>query len=174
MGPTLRREQILRAAERLLGRYGPAKMTIADVAREAEGGVGSVYLEFDSKHAIIEELSTCRYRAVLAAMREAAAKKGRYGERVTAVLDARTACFLELMDQGAHACDVVHCTSSAVQNAAARFREDEQALLVELLQSGVRAGQLSAPRPDAVARSILRAYACFAPPWLERMPRDEV
>ena len=120
MGPTWRREQILRAAERLLGRYGPAKTTIADVAREADIGVGTVYLEFPSKHAIIEELSTSRYRAMLAAMREAAAAN-RSTKTVRGVFDARTTCFLELLEKGAHACDLVHCMSPAVQAAQARF-----------------------------------------------------
>src|SRR4029079_9279854 len=67
-----RREQILSAADRLLRHYGPNKTTVADVAREAGIGVGSVYLEFPSKDALIEELSRARHRAVLAAMRAAA------------------------------------------------------------------------------------------------------
>src|SRR3954470_12265580 len=64
-----RREQILKAADRLLRHYGPHKTTVADVAREAGVGVGSVYLDFPSKDALVEELSRSRYRAVLDAMR---------------------------------------------------------------------------------------------------------
>src|SRR5262245_17349677 len=71
MGEVDRREQILEAADRLLRHYGPHKTTIADVAREANVGVGTVYLEFCSKEALIEELSQTRHRAVLDAMRAA-------------------------------------------------------------------------------------------------------
>jgi len=69
MSEAARREQILQAAERLLQHYGPQKTTVADVAREAGIGVGSVYLEFPSKEAIVEALSRARYEAVLEAMR---------------------------------------------------------------------------------------------------------
>jgi hypothetical protein len=52
-----RRQTILAAAERLLRHYGPGKTTIAEIAREADVGVGTVYLEFSSKDAILEALS---------------------------------------------------------------------------------------------------------------------
>jgi AcrR family transcriptional regulator len=68
-GATERRKRILEATERLLRRYGPAKTTVADIAREAEIAVGAVYLEFASKDAIVEELSQGQHRAVMAAAR---------------------------------------------------------------------------------------------------------
>src|SRR4051812_33234960 len=104
-----RREHILNAADRLLRHYGPHKTTVADVAREAGVGVGSVYLDFPSKDALIEELSRARYRAVLDAMGAAVAAKGRpFRERLSGAFDARLGAFLALADEGAHACDLVH------------------------------------------------------------------
>jgi len=44
-----RRRVILDTAARLLRHYGPAKTTMADIARAADIAVGSVYLEFASK-----------------------------------------------------------------------------------------------------------------------------
>ena len=77
-----------------------------DVAREADIGVGTVYLEFPSKHAIVEELSMARHRSVLTAMREAAGPhRGSFGARLTGLFDARTDVLLRLADEGAHACD---------------------------------------------------------------------
>jgi AcrR family transcriptional regulator len=144
------------------------------VAREADVGVGTVYLEFPSKDAIVEELSSMRYRAVLTAMREAAASHRSFGDRLVAVLEARTTFFLELAEKGAHACDLVHCMSPAVKAAKARFADEELALLVDLLRAGARAGQLRAPRPDALARTLLRAYMTFSPPFLFGIAKDEV
>lgn len=90
MSPSTRRREIVRAAERLIGRYGPSKTTIADVAREADISVGSVYLEFPSKDALIEELSASRYKAVMAAMRaEAELDSMPYRDRLRGILDAR-------------------------------------------------------------------------------------
>ena len=111
-GVTERRQRILRATDRLLRRYGPSKTTIADIAREADVAVGTVYLEFESKDAIIEELSTGHYRDVLEAMRAAAGQSSRpYRDRLRAAFDARVATLLDLAGQGEHACDLLHCRS---------------------------------------------------------------
>jgi AcrR family transcriptional regulator len=170
-----RRELIIKAAERLLGHYGPQKTTIADVAREAGVGVGSVYLEFPSKDALVEELSRSRHRAVLDAMRAAATAAGRpFRARLTGALDARLRAFFALADEGAHACDLVHCVSAAVKTAQASFHDEELALVASVLRSGAESGELDAREPEAAARAVLRAYATFSPPWLWGQDRGEL
>jgi len=173
-----RRREILRAAERLLARYGPAKTTMADVAREARIGVGTVYLEFPSKEAIVEELSTARHEALLGAMLRAGRSEGRYRERLANVFNARTALLLQFADEGEHTCDLVHCMSPAVKAAQARYAEAELALLCGLLGEGARAREfvaLEGPRAcEAVARSLLCAYGAFTAPVLFATPRKHV
>src|SRR3954470_24302630 len=135
--PDRRRAQILEAADRLLRHYGAQKTTVADVAREAGVGVGTVYLEFPSKDALVEELSRTRHREVLDAMR-AAAGVGRYSfaERLTRALDARLEALLALADAGTHACDLVHCVSAAVKTAQVSFHHAELSLVADLLRRG--------------------------------------
>jgi AcrR family transcriptional regulator len=175
MTDAARRELILQAADRLLRHYGPQKTTVADVAREAGIGVGSVYLEFSSKEAIVEALSMARYRTVLEAMRTAATAEGKpHRERLTGALDARLGAYFAQADGGAHACDLFHCASAAVKTAAERFREDERALVAAVLREGTRAGELAVENPEASARSVLRAYATFTPPWIFMGEREEV
>jgi AcrR family transcriptional regulator len=167
-----RRELILKVADRLLRHYGPQKTTVADVAREAGVGVGTVYLEFPSKDAIVEALSRARHGAVLDAMR-AAAQAGPYRERLTGALDARMEALFAIAEEGAHACDLVHCVSSAVKMAQATFYDGERALVVEVIRGGVEAGELEVAEPEAAARTVLRAYASFSLPWIAGKDRDE-
>jgi len=175
MTEAARREQILQAAERLLKHYGPHKTTVADVAREAGVGVGSVYLEFDSKDAIIEELSRSRYRAVLDAMRKTAGKASRpFRDRLTAALDARLEAYFALADEGAHACDLVHCMSSAVKSASDGFHTEQLALFTDLLEGGKKSGEFALRDPEKTARTLLRAYISFTPPWIFGKDRDEL
>lgn len=47
------RDNVIDAVDRLLGRYGYGKMSIADVAREAGIGKGTVYLFFSSKEDLV-------------------------------------------------------------------------------------------------------------------------
>jgi AcrR family transcriptional regulator len=170
-----RRRIILDAAERLLRHYGPLKTTIADIAREASVGVGSVYLEFTSKDAILEELSTRRYAQVLAAMQEAAGKDGlRYEARLRAMLDARCEALLGVADAGPHARDLVHCGCAGVKTARERFVAAERALLSDLLRAGARAREFAVEDAESTTRALLRAYASFTPPWIFAAPPAEL
>ena len=76
-----RRQLVLQTAARLLRHYGPMKTTIADIAREAGIGVGSVYLEFCSKDDIVEALSSDGHGRVIAAMRDALSVEGPWADR---------------------------------------------------------------------------------------------
>ena len=170
-----RRAHILDAAARLLQHYGVQKTTVADVAREAGVGVGTVYLEFPSKDVLVEELSRARHRAVLDAMRAAAAARGLPpSERLRGALDARLEAFLALAQEGAHACDLVHCTSLAVKSAQASYHEEELALVADIVRSGVTSGELHTADVDQCARTVLLAYKLFAMPWLGGRAADEV
>lgn len=178
MNAPSRRTLILKAAERLFQRYGPAKTTIADVAREADVAVGSVYLEFASKDALIEELSASRHKAVLAAMRAAAEQESRpFRDRLRAMLDARVESFLSLADEGAHACDLLACRSNksdAIKAAQTRFLTEERTILTDLLRAGHKDGELDVPKPEAAARALVVAYMVFSPPWLFTIPREDL
>ena len=53
----LQRQQILDATEDVLRRFGPAKATVADVARELNVSPGSIYRHFASKVALREAVT---------------------------------------------------------------------------------------------------------------------
>jgi AcrR family transcriptional regulator len=160
-----RRRQILTAASRLFAHYGLNKTTVADIAKAASVGVGTVYLEFSSKEEVVGALSTDCYTHALALMQQAAAK-GAYAKRLAAVFDARTEHFLEFAKVGQHAVELMHCSANPVQTAAQRFHEDEESLLADLLRKGDAAAELDVSNPKRSARVLLRAYASFVPPWL--------
>lgn len=174
MSELARREVILQVAERLLRHYGPQKTTIADVAREAGVGVGSVYLEFPSKDALVEELSRRHYATVLSSMRRAAeeASTRHASDRLVRVLEARAVAFLAMAEAGAHACDLLHCGS--VKAAHSSYAEEERAILAELLVVGKASGELDVDDVESTLRALLLAYAAFAPPWLFKMEAKKV
>ncbi len=170
-----RRRIILAAAKRLLVHYGPAKTTIADIAREAGVGVGTVYLEFPAKDAIFAELASDRHRAVLEAMkrawREAEADDAR---ALGALFEARTQAFLRLADEGAHACDLVFCRTTATKRVSERYAAEEHALFCTFLESAARRGAFELASPALVATLLQRAYLSFTPPYLYEYPRGDL
>ena len=171
-----RRAHILKVAEQLLRHYGPQKTTIAEIARAADVGVGTVYLEFDSKEAIVEELSAGRHQAVLDAMRQALEGERPFGDRLRAMFDARLAAFLRLDAEGNHARDLVHCVSPAVRSAHARFKQAELELVEELLGHGDDAAEFACGSRQCgdLASAVLMAYASFGPPFVFGMDKDEL
>ncbi len=170
-----RRDAILAAAEQLFRHYGPTKTTMADIAREAGVGVGSVYLEFACKDALIEALSSARHSAVLDAMRSALGDRpGPWSVRFRAMLDARVAALLDAAEAGAHACDLVQCGLGAVQATYARFRSDEARLVADLLREAQAAQEFAPGDPETAAHTVLTAYAAYDPPRVFETPRAEV
>ena len=97
-----RHRLILECAAKLFRHYGPGKTTVADIAREAQVGVGTVYLVFPSKEKIVEALSSGAHHDVIQAMRKIAAERARedLAQRLGGVLEARTAEFQRLAQDG--------------------------------------------------------------------------
>jgi len=172
MSSSDRRSTILATAARLFEHYGHSKTTMADVAREAHVGVGTVYLEFPSKEAIVEELSRAKHVLVLEAMRAAAASRRDPCDRLSAVLVARTDAYLALRDRGPHVCELLHCKTDAVRAAEARYREEERALLEQLVADGRAAGVFGSTPPARAAMLVQRASAFLAPPWIFGIEED--
>jgi AcrR family transcriptional regulator len=158
-----RRGHILSVAARLLVHYGPRKTTVADIARAAGVGVGTVYLEFRNKDAIVAALSRDRYTRVGAAMREAARGASTPADAVRAALDARTRALLAHACDGEHAGELLHRCCPAVEPVRQAYAEAERAFLAELLGGDA-----------ARAAAVQRAYATFTPPTLFEQPEDAV
>jgi AcrR family transcriptional regulator len=170
-----RRNAILQCAARLFSHYGQSKTTVADIAREAQVGIGTVYLVFPSKEAIVEELSSSAHVRVLEAMSEVAeARAGdSFSERLAGVLEMRVAMFQKLAEEGQHACELVHCKSGPVKGVHAKFRESERLLLQQIFEQAAATGELATLDAKRAAGLVQRAYATLSPPWLYEQPAEE-
>ena len=168
----VRKQALLEAAERLFHLYGPQKTTIGDIARAAGVGVGTVYLEFPNKDAILLELSEAGHRSVLRAIETAWSSPGPADERLRRALRARTEAFVQLARHGVHGADLLHCKSCAPIGKAHRsFRTAEEQLFAAFLTQGAREGVFSFQSPAATARVLMWSYETFSPPAL--FLRDE-
>ena len=84
---TLTPERILEAAEDVLRRYGPAKATVVDVARELGVSHGSVYRHFPSKAALRDAVAERWLAGVSDPLAVLAAAEGPAPERLRRWLD---------------------------------------------------------------------------------------
>lgn len=162
--PSPRREQILDAAARLLAQGGVGKTSVARIAREAGVAVGSVYLEFAGKDAIVEALSARRLTGVLRAM-EAAGAEGPWFDRFAGMMTLRTHALRDLAGDGAHGAEMLRCCCPGAAAAWRDFRAGERAIVAGWLAAGRAAGALD-DNESLTADTVLRAYAAFTPPSL--------
>ncbi|MEM6273697.1 MAG: helix-turn-helix domain-containing protein [Myxococcota bacterium] len=160
-----RRLKVLAAAERLLRRTGYRGTTISSVAQEADIAVGTVYLDFASKDAIVRELSKRSYESVLARVRAVAAEAESAAGALQAALEERTLALHELWAADPHARDLFDCRACGeVARTRQDFERDEQRLLEELLRRGADAHAIELPdRPDVVAGTLLRLIDRLSP-----------
>jgi AcrR family transcriptional regulator len=159
----MRKSEILVAAEQLFQHYGFAKTTVADIARVAGIGVGSVYLEFSSKDSISSALCQENRDKVLKAMRAVLASDGNYSERLVQVLEARVLGLQGSVGAGLHGDDVVYAACAATRRVNERFDAAESTLLQGFLEEGNAVG---AP---TTAKILLQVYEaiCLPPTKLD-------
>jgi AcrR family transcriptional regulator len=169
-----RKRQILETAERLLVHYGVRKTTIGDIAEAAQIGVGTIYIEFSSKDALLEELAARKHRRVLERMRDVVEGEGDYDARLRALLEARQDCLEEMSGGGMHASELLYCGEcDAVVRAWEDFQRRQRELLSNFLLEARRASAFSFDDADGAARTIMRALAPFAPPHADDLSDEQ-
>jgi AcrR family transcriptional regulator len=173
VGHAERRAVILEAAARLFGHYGPMKTTVADIAKAARVGVGTVYLEFRNKDSLLTALSQRRYQLVLDAMHQAWVHAPDAHTRIPRTFDARTRAFLSAAEEsGVHGADLFGCSCAAVEAAHDAFCRAQHELLRSLIEG--EGAYFRTRDADRSARALTHAYAAFAPPGLFERPRDRL
>jgi AcrR family transcriptional regulator len=114
--------EIVAATDRLLARYGYRRMTVEDIAREANIGKGTIYLHFPSKEAVILAVINRHIEVTLEVLRQIAAGPGSAGERLADMLVARV---MERFDRFLPYRENLHEMLAAIRPALLAQRESQ-------------------------------------------------
>jgi AcrR family transcriptional regulator len=163
----MRKAEILVAAEQLFQHYGFSKTTVADIAREAGIGVGTVYLEFSSKDAISGALCRGHRETVLESMREVIKSDGSFSERLVQLIETRLDGLHTPVSGGLHGGDILFAACAATRAVNEAYAEAEVRLLSEFLEAGNEAGAFTVADAPTTASILLQVYDTVIP------PRDE-
>jgi AcrR family transcriptional regulator len=157
-------EWILEVSEDVLRRYGPAKATVVDVARELGVSHGSVYRHFPSKAALRDAVAEKWLAEISAPLADAAAAEGPAPERLRRWLDL----LVESKQSRAREDPELFATYTGL---AADAREvigaHVQTLtgqLARIIAGGVAQGEFEVASPEAAARAVFDATARFHNP----------
>ena len=158
------RDAVLDAVDRLLGRYGYGKMSIADVAREAGIGKGTVYLFFPSKEELVLSAIDRIAERLLAEARAIADGPGPVISRLRRCLLVRVLARFDGAQMHTPSLDEL---LAALRPALLQRREghfDREARLLErLLVEGRRRGDLSFLGARATADALVTATNALLP-----------
>jgi len=151
--------EIIAAADRLLARYGYRRMTVDDIAREADIGKGTIYLHFPSKEAVILSVINRHIESTLEALRKIAAGPGSASERLEAMITARV---LERFDRFLSYGESLHEMLAAIRPALLAQRESQLRQEARIFARVIE--ELGGP-PGA-ARMLLAATNSYLPYYL--------
>jgi AcrR family transcriptional regulator len=157
--PFMSAPEITAAADRLLARYGYRRMTVEDIAREANIGKGTIYLHFPSKEAVILAVLNRHIEATLEALRQIAAGSAPAGERLADMLVARV---LERFDRFLPYRENLHEMLAAIRPALLAQRESQLRQEARIFARVIE--ELGGP-PGA-ARMLLAATNSYLPYYL--------
>jgi TetR/AcrR family transcriptional regulator len=161
-----RRAHILGAAERLFAERGLAEASVADIAKEAEFGVGTLYKYFEDKSTLIRSLVEDRLGAHFTAVDAALASEGApeevVGRFVEAYLDSikRRAAFFKFFMTNFH--PGMSQEGGPVDMACVGERRDRiVGLLRDVLQRGIDAGRFAPLGADELSAGLFGMVMAF-------------
>ena len=165
-------EKILEASEDVLRRYGPAKATVVDVARELGVSHGSVYRHFPSKAALRDAVVESWLAEISIPLEDAAAEKGTARERLRRWLDL----LVESKQRRAREDPELFATyTELAANAREVIGAHVKTLtdqLAHIFTDGVARGEFDVANPGLAARAVFDATSRFhnpanAPGWAD-------
>ena len=158
------RRQILQEAEALLRRFGPAKLTVTDIAAACGMSHSNLYRFFPSKAAIYGALAEAWFRDVEAALEQIAAAPGDAAQR----LQDYVLAMLRLKRQKAAADRALFAAylnaAEECRDVVARHVGQLRAALRRIVAEGMTEGRFAAADPEATVSAIEAATWRFRHP----------
>ena len=158
------RDKILDAADRLLGRLGYRKTTLDDLAREAGIGRRTIYLYFPSKEEIFFASIDRVVERMLAVLRKLSVAKTPPSERLRGMLSARVLVrFDSVHDYHESLDEMLGVLRKGYLERRERWFADEARVLAEVIEDGIRQGDLAPVDPESTAHAMILATNALLP-----------
>jgi AcrR family transcriptional regulator len=158
------RERILDATNRLLGRYGYKRMTMAELARESGVGKGTLYLYFSSKQEVALSSIDQMVEQLADRLREIAAEPRPVSARLEAMLVARVMYRFDHLHQDSQSLDQLFAAvRPAFLGRRQRYFNLEAEILARVLSEGRAQGLLMVDDPLEISRTMLLATNALLP-----------
>jgi len=158
------RDDILDAAEGLLGRFGYSKTTVEEIAREAGIGKGTIYLHFESKKEVALATIDRLVARVVDRLEEIASGPRPAVDRLREMLVARVVLRLEGVRHYAGRIDeLLRAIRPELLARRTQHFEREARVLRAVLEEGAARGELRGDDDAATAAAMIAATNSLLP-----------
>lgn len=164
------RDQIIEAANDCFARYGYAKTTVADLAREIGFSKAYIYRFFESKQAIGEAICGARLDRILEAARTAIDEGESANDKFRCFFRSITALSVELFFDDRKIYEIAASAAAEKWATARAYTEALRVMVGEIVREGREKGEFERKTPlDETCRAICYAMTPFVDPLdLER------
>jgi AcrR family transcriptional regulator len=164
------RDQIIAAAHECFARYGYAKTTVADLAKEIGFSKAYIYRFFESKQAIGEEICGSRLEQIVTETRAAIEQGNSATDRFRRMFKSLTTRSVDLFFHDRKIYDITAHSAAEQWGSSQAYKETIRGILAEIIKGGRESGEFERKTPlDETCRAILYAMTPFVDPLhLER------
>jgi len=160
----LTRDRIVSAAEDVLRRFGPAKATVVDVARELGVSHAAVYRHVASKAALRDLVVGRWVEATMPPLRAAGLRPGPAPQRLRRLLDALIAVKRRRAADDPELFATYRTLAADAQSVVAAHVNELVGLAAMVIRSGVKEGTFRTVDPVAAGRAVVVATSWFHHP----------
>jgi len=164
-----RAEKIIEAADELFARYGFERTSLDDIARHANIGKGSIYLEFRTKEEmlflILERYAQTMQDNLRAKLNSGATSPLAILREV--YIEDIVGCY-DRVTRDIHTPETLLHTSIAMKKHFAEFFLTRRSLLLQLLVKAAKAGEIKREKAtEEMALALMMATSSLFPPYLD-------
>lgn len=159
--------RIIEAAQALFSRYGLKKTSIEEIAKSAGLGKGTVYLYFRSKEEIFEAVVRNFGKVLTAQLEREIADVHTHTKKLEQYIMVRMRFMYDLIKTNNVTAEVMSeavCTP-AMLRVRDQFGSQQIALLKQIIDDGVAAGEFETSDSEVSAMAIFVAMDCLEKPW---------
>ncbi len=161
-----KKEQILNAATRLFAKYGLKKTSVADIAGEAGVGKGTLYLFFESKEALFENVVRREAFHFLEKLKKAIGNEISASDKLRVFMITHFTLLDEVVNLHHMAGGIMMELWPEVRKALADFRKEEMSIIASILLEGEQNGEFEVNDIDLVSVALGAALEALDVPWV--------
>lgn len=164
------RDQIIAAAHECFARYGYAKTTVSDLAKEIGFSKAYIYRFFESKQAIGEAICGSRLGQIVTEARAAIDQGSSATDRLRRMFKSLTTRSVDLFFHDRKIYDITAHSAAEQWSSSVAYKQTLNDMLADIIKSGRESGEFERKTPlDETCRAIFYAMMPFVDPLhLER------